>query len=89
MIANTQNGFPCPFPSLGLSYWKKKSHTFAEQWDKNQLQWSFKPSSRVWNISFWSYKSNNCTLMVFFTYAFTYIDYPIAVLDLNIYHSSE
>ena len=42
---------------------------------------------RVWNISFWSCQSNNCTLMVFFSHAFTYIDYPIAVLDLSIYHS--
>ena len=181
MIANTQNGFPSPFPSLGLSYWKKKSHTFAEQWDNNQLQWSFKKhdtnwfliserfssydfknwtlwvsfnfrnkwkkatatwlkrafptifdcddnftpmilffswlsvgcydkfdtgftvfdcratvlnhhntvESRVWNISFWSCKSDNCTLVVFFSHAFTYIDYPIAVLDLSMYHSSE
>ena len=28
-------------------------------------------------------------LLWFFSYAFTYIDYPIAVLDLSIYHSSE
>ena len=161
MIDNTQNGFPSPFPSLGLSYWEKKSHTFAEQWDKNLLQWSFKKHDtnwfliserfssydatwlklafptifdcddnftqiilffpwlsvgcydnfgtgftaldcratvlnhdntvepRVWNISFWSCKSNYCTLMVFFPHAFTYIDYSIAVLDLSIYHYSE
>ena len=48
MIANTQNGFPSPFPSLGLSYWEKKSHTFAEQWDNNQLQWSFKKHDTNW-----------------------------------------
>ena len=28
-------------------------------------------------------------LLWFFSYAFTYVDYPIAVLDLSIYHSSE
>ena len=28
-------------------------------------------------------------LWFFFSHAFTYIDYPIAVLDLSIYHSSE
>ena len=29
MIANTPNGFPSPFPSLGLSYWKK-NHTLSQ-----------------------------------------------------------
>ena len=156
MIANAQNGFPSPFPSLGLSDWEKKSHPFTEQWDNNLLQWSFKKhdtnwfliserfsscdfknepygwasileinernqprrdsnlhflfpiwlwryfythnswlsvgcyanfvtgftapdcrapvlnhhntiEARVWNISFWNCKSNNCTLMVFFS----------------------
>ena len=28
-------------------------------------------------------------LWFFFSHAFTYIDYPIAVLDLSMYHSSE
>ena len=28
-------------------------------------------------------------LLWFFSHAFTYVDYPIAVLDLSIYHSSE
>ena len=28
-------------------------------------------------------------LWYFFSHAFTYIDYPIAVLDLSIYHSSK
>ena len=28
-------------------------------------------------------------LWFFFPHAFTYIDYPIAVLDLSMYHSSE
>ena len=30
MIANPQNGFPSTFPSLGLSYWKKKNHTLSQ-----------------------------------------------------------
>ena len=30
MIANTQNGFPSPFPSLDLSYRKKKNHTLSQ-----------------------------------------------------------
>ena len=29
MIANAQNGFPSPFPSLGLSYWEK-NHTLSQ-----------------------------------------------------------
>ena len=29
MIDNTQNSFPSPFPSLGLSYWKK-NHTLSQ-----------------------------------------------------------
>ena len=48
MIANAQNGFPSPFPSLGLSYWEKKSHPFTEQWDNNLLQWSFKKHDAHW-----------------------------------------
>ena len=59
MIANTQNGFPSPFPSLGLSYWKKKSHTFAEQWDKNLLQWSFKKHDTNWFLISERFSSND------------------------------
>ena len=29
MIANAQNGFPSPFPSLDLSYWEK-NHTLSQ-----------------------------------------------------------
>ena len=59
MIANTQNSFPSPFPSLGLSYWKKISHAFAEQWDNNQLQWSFKKHDTNWFLISERFSSND------------------------------
>ena len=48
MIDNTQNGFLLLSPLWLCRIGKKKSHTFAEQWDKNLLQWSFKKHDTNW-----------------------------------------